>query len=59
MAINIFKNGHKIYRHLQQKGPPKFTQIGIFCLKTNHLATLFMTHTFLYPGHKDLGLLGT
>jgi hypothetical protein len=32
--INIFK----------AKGPPKFTQIGIFDLKTNHLATLHSTY---------------
>jgi hypothetical protein len=30
----------KIYRHLPLKGPPKFTQNGIFGLKLNHLATL-------------------
>jgi hypothetical protein len=46
MALNYTKwpynipNGHKIYPHLPFKGPPKFTQIGIFGLKTNHLATL-------------------
>jgi hypothetical protein len=44
-AINYTKwplnipNGHKI-KHLQFKGPPKFTQMGVFGLKTNHLATL-------------------
>jgi hypothetical protein len=31
---------HKKYRHLPLQGPPKFTQIWIFGLKTNHLATL-------------------
>jgi hypothetical protein len=38
-------NGHKIYQHLPLKGPPKFTQIGNFGLKTksNNLATLFST----------------
>jgi hypothetical protein len=37
------KNGpgvHKIYQHLPIADPPKFTQIWIFGLKTNHLATL-------------------
>jgi hypothetical protein len=46
-------NGHKISqisvkyskwpnnRHFPIKGPQKFAQIGIFGLKTNHLATLF------------------
>jgi hypothetical protein len=29
-----------MYQHLPLKGPPKFTQTGIFGLKTNHLATL-------------------
>jgi hypothetical protein len=33
-------NGHKIYQHLPLQDPPKFTLIGIFGLKTNHLATL-------------------
>jgi hypothetical protein len=32
--LNI-PNGHKIYQHLPLHGPPKFTQIGIFGLKTN------------------------
>jgi hypothetical protein len=33
-------NGHEIYQHFPFKGPPKFTQSGIFGLKTYHLATL-------------------
>jgi hypothetical protein len=37
--LNI-PNGHKIYKLFLIKGPPKFTQIWIFCLKINHLATL-------------------
>jgi hypothetical protein len=31
---------HKIYQHLPLLDPPKFTQIGVSGLKTNHLATL-------------------
>jgi hypothetical protein len=31
-------NGHKIYQHLPSQHPAKFTQIGIFGLKTNYLA---------------------
>jgi hypothetical protein len=31
---------HKIYQHLPLQDPPKFTQIWIFGLKANHLATL-------------------
>jgi hypothetical protein len=31
---------HKIYQHLPLQNPQKFTQIWIFGLKTNHLATL-------------------
>jgi hypothetical protein len=31
---------HKIYQHLPLQDPPKFSQISIFGLKTNHLATL-------------------
>jgi hypothetical protein len=37
MAI---KYTNKIYQHLPLQDRPKFTQIGIFGLKTNHLATL-------------------
>jgi hypothetical protein len=33
-------NGHKIYQHYPFKGPPKYTQIGIFCMTINHLATV-------------------
>jgi hypothetical protein len=33
-------NGHKIYQHLPLQDTPKFTQIRIFGLKINHLATL-------------------
>jgi hypothetical protein len=36
----ITPNGHKIYQHFQFQDLPKFTQIGIFGLKRNHLATL-------------------
>jgi hypothetical protein len=41
--LGPFYNGpsfHKIYPHLPLQDPPKFTQTGIFGLKTNHLATL-------------------
>jgi hypothetical protein len=46
MVINYPKypwnipSGHKIYKHFPILGPQKFTSIGIFVLKTNHLATL-------------------
>jgi hypothetical protein len=33
-------NGHKINQQFPLQDPPKFTQIGIFGLKTNHLAAL-------------------
>jgi hypothetical protein len=33
--------------------PPKFTQIWIFGLKTNHLATLFIHRHFHHPGEED------
>jgi hypothetical protein len=35
-----YPKSSKIYKHFPIQGPPKFTQIGIFGLKTNHLATL-------------------
>jgi hypothetical protein len=31
-----------MYQYLPLQGPQKFTQIGIFGLKTNHLATLLV-----------------
>jgi hypothetical protein len=31
-----------MYQRSPFKGPPEFTQIGIFDLKTNHLATLVL-----------------
>jgi hypothetical protein len=34
---------HKKYQHLPFQDPPKCTQIWIFGLKTNHLATLVET----------------
>jgi hypothetical protein len=37
--LNI-PHGHKIYQHFPFQCSPKFTQIGIFGLKLNHLATL-------------------
>jgi hypothetical protein len=40
----IIPNGHKIYQHFPSQGFPKFTQIGIFGLKINHLATLVRNH---------------
>jgi hypothetical protein len=39
-------NGHKILEHFPISGPIKFTQMGIFGLKTNHLATLQLTIFF-------------
>jgi hypothetical protein len=33
-------DGHKIQQHFPIYGTPKFTEIGIFGLKINHLATL-------------------
>jgi hypothetical protein len=33
-------NGRKISQHFPLLAPPKYTQIGIFGLKINHLATL-------------------
>jgi hypothetical protein len=34
-------HGHKICQQFPFQGPPKYTQIGIFGSKINHLATLF------------------
>jgi hypothetical protein len=38
--VTELPNGHKIYQLFPVQGPPKFTQIGIFGMKINHLATL-------------------
>jgi hypothetical protein len=46
----IIRSGHKIYEHFPLQGPPKYTQIGIFGHKINHLATLFKTINF-YPSY--------
>jgi hypothetical protein len=43
---------HKIYQHLPSQDPPKFTQIGIFGLKINHLATLIEGRA-LFPGKEE------
>jgi hypothetical protein len=40
-------SGHKIYNHFPIYGPAKFTQIGIFGLKTNNLATLALEPALL------------
>jgi hypothetical protein len=41
----------KIYQHFPFKGPPKFTQIGIFGLKIYHLATLDGRILFRFRRH--------
>jgi hypothetical protein len=47
-------NDHKIYyQHFFIQGPTKFTQIGIFGLKTNHLATLVCDLTTMLDKQKD------
>jgi hypothetical protein len=62
MAMNYTKcpqnipNGHKIFQHLPFKGPPKFTQIGIFGLKTNHLATLHLLREWVLGGYSSFTL---
>jgi hypothetical protein len=40
----IIPNGRKIYQHFPFIGLPKFTQIDIFGLRINHLATLFLSN---------------
>jgi hypothetical protein len=41
-------NGLKIYLHFPYQGPPKHTQVVIWVIKINHLATLLWTvPTFL------------
>jgi hypothetical protein len=43
-------NGHAMYHHLPLQEPPIFTQIGIFGLKLNHLATLIKWLHVWLPG---------
>jgi hypothetical protein len=45
-----FPNGYKIFqmavnytKHFPFQGPPEYTQLGIFGMKINHLATLVST----------------
>jgi hypothetical protein len=45
---NNILNGHKIYRHFPYEGTPNFTKIGIFGLKINHLATLYVGKESLF-----------
>jgi hypothetical protein len=37
-------NDHNILQHFPFQGPPKVTEIKIFGLKTNHLATLILNN---------------
>jgi hypothetical protein len=47
-------NGHKMYQHFRFRGPPKFSQSGIFGLKMYHLATLrFATRRFVAATNRD------
>jgi hypothetical protein len=46
------RNDHIIYQHLPSQHPPKFTKIGIFWLKTNHLATQLVSVVQLSIGHQ-------
>jgi hypothetical protein len=43
-----------VYQHLPSQDRPKFTQIGIFGLKINHLATQFQTTIPFSPDHRKL-----
>jgi hypothetical protein len=46
--LSNIPNGHRIYQHFTFRGPPKFTQTGIFGLKRNHLATLLVCPCTFY-----------
>jgi hypothetical protein len=48
LPLHILPNGHRVYQPFSFRGPPKFTQIGIFGLKIYHLATLTLSGT-LWP----------
>jgi hypothetical protein len=47
-----------MYQHLTLQDPPEFTQIWIFCLKTNHLATLPSTAIKSHSDPASLWLVG-
>jgi hypothetical protein len=47
MSVNI-PDGQKIYPNFPIKGTPKITQIGIFGLKINHLATMHFSANAFY-----------
>jgi hypothetical protein len=48
-------NDHKIYQNLPLQEHPKFTQIRIFGLKTNHLATLLSATVHKVVEEKKIG----
>jgi hypothetical protein len=45
-------HGHKIYQDFPLQDPPKITNIGIFGMKINHLATLFKSLSAKRPTHE-------
>jgi hypothetical protein len=50
-------NGDTIFIHFPIYGPPKFTQIGIFGLKINHLATLFPSSFLTFKLKKNFEIV--
>jgi hypothetical protein len=52
----IIPNYRKIFQHFLFKGPPKYTQDGIFGLKINHLATLpwWVCTTYMHARTNEL-----
>jgi hypothetical protein len=46
-VLHTHTNGRKICQHFPIQGPPKYSQIGIFWTKINHLATLLPNSSFI------------
>jgi hypothetical protein len=55
--LSNIPNGHRIYQHFTFQGPPKYTQIAIFGLKRNHLATLNLGTLTKKPDLTQLNLM--
>jgi hypothetical protein len=45
----VIPNGHNIYHHLSFKGPPKFTQIGIFWFENRPSGNPAENDYFIWP----------
>jgi hypothetical protein len=57
--LSNIPNGNKICQHFTFQGHPKHTQIGIFDLKRNHLATLWLSDHSIRLRNRRSKFIGT